>query len=233
MLSHSAFECRYDNLVGMFSGKQVPAVGVSLGIERIFSILEEKHRKKAAASNGKIRETKTQVCKCLFVSSPLLHSATAFLQIRFLKLMRGGSDEMPSSKKNKTNIFNWNTRFIRHNFRPLLHLLSRLKAASRDSLLVLRTGTRSSHQSSIECTSTTCLGSCRYWSCQPARICRLSASDSQASFGSEELLRSSAIKPIPSCRNRCLMPASAASPSVWCSGPMSSNRCQQDPQKFA
>lgn len=31
---------RYDNLVGMFSGKQVPAVGVSIGIERILAILE-------------------------------------------------------------------------------------------------------------------------------------------------------------------------------------------------
>ena len=53
--------CRYDNLVGMFSGKQVPAVGVSLGIERIFSLLEEKYRSRAEASNGRIRETKTQV----------------------------------------------------------------------------------------------------------------------------------------------------------------------------
>ena len=52
---------RYDNLVGMFSGKQVPAVGVSLGIERIFAILEAKHRQEAAASGGRIRETKTQV----------------------------------------------------------------------------------------------------------------------------------------------------------------------------
>ena len=33
---------RFDNLVGMFSGKQIPAVGVSIGIERIFNILEEK-----------------------------------------------------------------------------------------------------------------------------------------------------------------------------------------------
>lgn len=32
---------RYDDLVGMFSGKQVPAVGVSLGIERVFVILEK------------------------------------------------------------------------------------------------------------------------------------------------------------------------------------------------
>lgn len=32
---------RYDDLVGMFSGKHVPAVGVSLGIERVFAIMEQ------------------------------------------------------------------------------------------------------------------------------------------------------------------------------------------------
>jgi histidyl-tRNA synthetase len=35
---------RYDGLVGMFSGKQIPAVGVSIGIERVFAILEEKYK---------------------------------------------------------------------------------------------------------------------------------------------------------------------------------------------
>lgn len=34
---------RYDGLVGMFSGKMVPSVGVSIGIERVFSIYEEKY----------------------------------------------------------------------------------------------------------------------------------------------------------------------------------------------
>lgn len=36
---------RYDNLVGMFDprGKCVPCVGVSIGVERIFSVLEAKH----------------------------------------------------------------------------------------------------------------------------------------------------------------------------------------------
>lgn len=33
---------RYDGLIGMFSGKDIPSVGGSIGIERIFSILEEK-----------------------------------------------------------------------------------------------------------------------------------------------------------------------------------------------
>ncbi|KAK3140710.1 hypothetical protein QOZ80_5AG0404720 [Eleusine coracana subsp. coracana] len=46
---------RYDNLVGMFSGKQVPAVGVSLGIERVFAIMEEKEKKQM------IRATETEV----------------------------------------------------------------------------------------------------------------------------------------------------------------------------
>ena len=48
---------RYDGLVGMFSGSPVPAVGVSIGIERIFTILEELE----TARQGKIRATQTQV----------------------------------------------------------------------------------------------------------------------------------------------------------------------------
>jgi len=46
---------RYDGLVGMFSGKDIPAVGVSIGIERVFAILEEK------AKSKRIRATKTQI----------------------------------------------------------------------------------------------------------------------------------------------------------------------------
>ena len=52
---------RYDGLVGMFSNKPVPAVGVSLGIERIFAILEAQTRQQAKESGGHIRETATQV----------------------------------------------------------------------------------------------------------------------------------------------------------------------------
>ncbi|KAI0501253.1 hypothetical protein KFK09_016196 [Dendrobium nobile] len=48
---------RYDNLVGMFSGKQVPAVGVSLGIERVLPIMEQLEKEK----NKVIRATETQV----------------------------------------------------------------------------------------------------------------------------------------------------------------------------
>ncbi|XP_002731518.1 histidine--tRNA ligase [Saccoglossus kowalevskii] len=50
---------RYDGLVGMFDpkGKKVPCVGVSIGIERIFSIMEAKLQ----AENAVIRTTETQV----------------------------------------------------------------------------------------------------------------------------------------------------------------------------
>ena len=34
---------RYDNLVGMFSGEQVPASGISLGLERILVVMGERH----------------------------------------------------------------------------------------------------------------------------------------------------------------------------------------------
>jgi histidyl-tRNA synthetase len=39
----------------------VPAVGVSIGIERVFAIMESQMREQAAAQNGTIRETETQV----------------------------------------------------------------------------------------------------------------------------------------------------------------------------
>ena len=47
---------RYDELVGMFDqkGKNVPCVGFSIGIERLFSILEEVYK-------SKIRATETDV----------------------------------------------------------------------------------------------------------------------------------------------------------------------------
>lgn len=43
---------RYDGLVGMFDpkGRKVPCVGVSIGIERIFSILEQRVKVGAAGS---------------------------------------------------------------------------------------------------------------------------------------------------------------------------------------
>jgi len=50
---------RYDNLVGMFDprGKAVPCVGVSIGVERIFSVLEAR----AAANGLKLRTSDVEV----------------------------------------------------------------------------------------------------------------------------------------------------------------------------
>ncbi|PKU77825.1 Histidine--tRNA ligase [Dendrobium catenatum] len=59
---------RYDNLVGMFSGKQVPAVGVSLGIERVFTIMEQLEKEK----NKVIRATETQVLVAILGKDLLL-----------------------------------------------------------------------------------------------------------------------------------------------------------------
>ncbi|KAI8836733.1 hypothetical protein BJ741DRAFT_533017, partial [Chytriomyces cf. hyalinus JEL632] len=52
---------RYDELVGMFSpsGKKIPCVGVSVGVERVFAILLAKMR--AAKASTKPRTTATQV----------------------------------------------------------------------------------------------------------------------------------------------------------------------------
>ena len=51
---------RYDGLVGMFDpkGGQVPCVGVSIGIERIFSIMEARAKMAGAA---RVRTVETQV----------------------------------------------------------------------------------------------------------------------------------------------------------------------------
>ncbi|KFV70766.1 Histidine--tRNA ligase, cytoplasmic, partial [Dryobates pubescens] len=66
---------RYDGLVGMFDpkGRRVPCVGVSIGIERIFSILERRLK----ASGEKIRTTETQV----LVATPHRHLLAARLQL--------------------------------------------------------------------------------------------------------------------------------------------------------
>merc|ERR1719323_1907569 len=52
---------RYDKLVGMFDPKkrEVPCVGVSIGIERLFSIMEANMTRQA--DKGKVRTTETEV----------------------------------------------------------------------------------------------------------------------------------------------------------------------------
>lgn len=59
---------RYDHLVGMFSNKDIPAVGVSIGIERLFAILEEKYK-----DDAKIRCSQTEVLVCSIGSGMVGH----------------------------------------------------------------------------------------------------------------------------------------------------------------
>lgn len=85
---------RYDKLVGMFSGKDVPAVGVSIGIERIYNIMEEQARRQAQEEGCSVRETETQV---LVASIGNGHQAqrmqlAARLWARGIKVSRGVSE---------------------------------------------------------------------------------------------------------------------------------------------
>ncbi|CAI5701626.1 hypothetical protein KXD40_002844 [Peronospora effusa] len=73
---------RYDNLVGMFSAteQQIPCVGVSLGIERIFGILEAHAKKKSAnttspsqvlvaSTSNNLIMPRLELCKQLWLSN--------------------------------------------------------------------------------------------------------------------------------------------------------------------
>ena len=53
---------RYDDLVGMFDakGRKVPCVGFSIGVERVFTILEDKA--KQAAEQLRVSEVDVLVC---------------------------------------------------------------------------------------------------------------------------------------------------------------------------
>ena len=48
---------RYDNLAGMFSpsGQQTPCVGVSIGVERVFTVMEAKMRAEGAAAASDVQ----------------------------------------------------------------------------------------------------------------------------------------------------------------------------------
>ncbi|KAK2169760.1 hypothetical protein LSH36_7g11026 [Paralvinella palmiformis] len=84
---------RYDDLVGMFDakGKKVPCVGVSIGIERVFSILEGR----LLASQDKIRTTETEV----FVVSAQKHLVEERLKLCY-ELWNADVKTEQSYKKN-------------------------------------------------------------------------------------------------------------------------------------
>lgn len=43
---------RYDNLVGMYGRKQIPCIGISFGVDRIFTILKARHEKEKQRVRG-------------------------------------------------------------------------------------------------------------------------------------------------------------------------------------
>eukprot|EP00889_Picochlorum_renovo_P000498 jgi/Picre1/27528/NNA_000495.t1 len=51
-------------LLACSAEKKVPAVGVSIGIERVFAIMEAQMKEQAKERNGTIRETETEV-RCI------------------------------------------------------------------------------------------------------------------------------------------------------------------------
>ncbi|XP_010549872.1 PREDICTED: histidine--tRNA ligase, cytoplasmic [Tarenaya hassleriana] len=73
---------RYDNLIGMFGTRQVPAVGMSLGIERVFNIMEELHKQQ----NQIIRPTETQALVSIMVENKLSEAAELVSQLWAAKI---------------------------------------------------------------------------------------------------------------------------------------------------
>ena len=57
-------------MVGQFSSKTVPCVGVSVGVERVFAILEREALKQAEELGANIRESKTQVSASFALCRP-------------------------------------------------------------------------------------------------------------------------------------------------------------------
>ncbi|KAL2263244.1 hypothetical protein VTK26DRAFT_7663 [Humicola hyalothermophila] len=99
---------RYDNLVGMFSGKnQVPCVGISFGIDRIFSIVQATQKKKErrnevdvfvmAFGGGKdftgLLKERSQICARLWdagIKAEFLYKVKPKLQNQFKAAEAGG-----------------------------------------------------------------------------------------------------------------------------------------------
>ncbi|MCL5435038.1 MAG: histidine--tRNA ligase [Patescibacteria group bacterium] len=62
---------RYDNLIGVFSGKQIPAVGISFGFDRVIEAMDELNLFPAGLSVTKVLITNTNEKKALEVGKTL------------------------------------------------------------------------------------------------------------------------------------------------------------------
>ncbi|XP_071547013.1 histidine--tRNA ligase, cytoplasmic isoform X2 [Panulirus ornatus] len=105
---------RYDGLVGMFDPKKknVPCVGLSFGIERLFAIQEQKQR----AENCKLRSTQTEV----FVAAAckgMVHE-----RLKLIGLLHEAGIKAESSYKNNPKILN-QLQYAEDNLIPLVVLI--------------------------------------------------------------------------------------------------------------
>lgn len=66
---------RYDNLIGMFAGKEITAVGMSFGVDRIYDVLKEKQLLPTATHTAKVLVTQ-------FNKALLGHSLSLVSQLR-------------------------------------------------------------------------------------------------------------------------------------------------------
>ncbi|WZY74462.1 hypothetical protein YC2023_006702 [Brassica napus] len=71
---------RYDNLIGMFGKEIVPAVGMSLGIERVFNILEKKQKLEERKTRV-VQSTETQVLVSIMEDNKLGEAAELASQL--------------------------------------------------------------------------------------------------------------------------------------------------------
>ncbi|ESQ50123.1 hypothetical protein EUTSA_v10001912mg [Eutrema salsugineum] len=85
---------RYDNLIGMFGKRKVPAVGMSLGIERVFNILEELQKQQKQV----IRSTETQVLVSIVADNKLAEAAELVSQLWAAKIK---AEYLVSKRRNK------------------------------------------------------------------------------------------------------------------------------------
>ncbi|XP_050711698.1 histidine--tRNA ligase-like isoform X3 [Eriocheir sinensis] len=105
---------RYDGLVGMFDPKKktVPCVGVSFGIERLFTIHEQKQR----AESGKLRSTQTEV----FVATA--NKGMVHERLKLVGLLHGAGIKAEGSYKNNAKILN-QLQYAEDNKIPLVVLI--------------------------------------------------------------------------------------------------------------
>lgn len=76
---------RYDGLIGRFSGKLTPAVGFSIGFERIFTILTER----------KVKADRPETCAVLYNEGEVVRA------LKFARSLKGKYDVSIIPKKNK------------------------------------------------------------------------------------------------------------------------------------